>query len=69
VKIFAEAGKEYALLADGNRRTAEKPKKKKLMHIQPSKTIIEFEGGGDAGALNAFLRKALKKYSETGMQS
>ena len=63
VKVFAESGKEYALLADGKRRPAEKPKKKKSAHIQPTNMLVSFEDGGDAGALNAYLRKALKKYA------
>lgn len=64
VGVFVESGKQYAYLADGNRRPAEKPKKKKAAHIQPTKTVIPYDNNGDAGALDAYLRKALKKYAE-----
>ena len=68
VGTFVESGKLYAYLADGNRRTAQKPKKKKSVHIQPMNMVIPLvndyhESSGDAGALNAYLRKALKKYA------
>ena len=62
VGTLEESGKQYALLADGNRRMADNPKKKKLMHIQPTKTFIQYESNGDVGARNAYLRKSLSKY-------
>ena len=71
VGMFVESGKQYVYLADGSRRPAEKPKRKKTMHIQPTNKIISsdiringyLENGGDAGVLNAHLRKSLKKYA------
>ena len=69
VGTFIEDGKQYAYLADGKRRNAEKPKKKKSMHVQPTKAITTREAineiGVDTGARNAYLRKILKKYSES----
>ena len=60
VGTFIESGKEFALLADGNRRMVEKPKKKKTMHIQPTKTVVPFDNKGDTGALNAYIRRVLE---------
>ncbi|MCL2699783.1 MAG: KOW domain-containing RNA-binding protein [Defluviitaleaceae bacterium] len=60
---FVEAGKEYAYLADGRLRPAGKPKKKKLMHIQPTKEVMPVDLDAEAGALNACLRKMLEEYN------
>ena len=62
VGTFVESGKQYAYLADGNKRRAEKPKKKKSAHIQPTKTIVSLETSPDVGALNAQLRKVIAGY-------
>lgn len=74
VGTFVESGKQYAYLADGDRRTAEKPKKKKSVHIQPVNLVLPLirdylENSGDAGVLNAHLRKALKKYAREVSES
>jgi ribosomal protein L14E/L6E/L27E len=65
VQVFAESSKEYAYLADGDKRPVDKPKKKKSVHIQPTKAVIPHCNNGDAGALDAHLRKELKKYSKS----
>ena len=40
--IVAQAG-EFVFLCDGKTKTPEKPKKKKLKHIQPIKRTVEEE--------------------------
>lgn len=52
---------EYAYLADGDRRRAENPKKKKLRHIQVSgKTAEAVKTEAEAGLVtNIQVRKAL----------
>ncbi len=52
---------EYAYLADGDRRRAENPKKKKLRHIQVSGKIAEaVKAEAEAGLVtNIQVRKAL----------
>lgn len=64
--IIIEAEGEYVYLADGRTRTIEKPKKKKLKHVQITnysdqelKDKIENRGQ----LLNADFVKALKRYS------
>lgn len=49
---------DYVYLADGDTRRAEKPKKKKLKHINKTNTVLEldFENISDSA-----LRKALAK--------
>lgn len=37
--IFLESG--FALIADGKRRSLEKPKRKNLKHLQPTRTIVD----------------------------
>jgi len=74
VGTFVESGKGYAYLADGVRRTTQKPKKKKSIHIQPMNMLIPLvsdylENGGDEGALNSHLREALKKYTREVSES
>lgn len=61
VGLFAESGKQYAWLVDGKRRTADKPKKKKAIHIQETNTVIP-NIRPDNVPLDAEIRKALKKY-------
>ena len=54
---------DYAWLADGKYRRAEKPKMKKRMHMQPVKLIscdIKEKITGRSGITDADLRKALE---------
>ncbi|HIT85529.1 MAG TPA: KOW domain-containing RNA-binding protein [Candidatus Ornithomonoglobus intestinigallinarum] len=53
---------EYAYLADGDLRKTERPKKKKLKHLQGSKTIcrtIAEKLGAGGCVTNSEVRKAL----------
>lgn len=56
----------WAEIADGKRRPLERPKRKKLMHMAPSATVLSEE----ALATNRKLRAALRAYrGETSNQS
>lgn len=39
--VAVDVDSTYAYLADGKRRRVERPKKKKLIHLAPTNTIIE----------------------------
>lgn len=41
--LVLEADKEYAYIADGKIRKAEKPKKKKLKHLQKTNRVFDIE--------------------------
>ena len=57
---------EYLLLVDGERRTLDKYKKKKLKHVQKTNTVLpdmaERLRSADRGLLDANIRKALLPY-------
>lgn len=65
--VFSVEG-DYVYLVDGKRRTLEKPKRKKMIHIQPT-SYIERETAGKLCRkeyiLDAEIAKALKKYQKT----
>ena len=50
----------FAYMADGKRRTLENPKKKKLMHLAPTGTVLSEE----SLATNRQIRTALRIYRE-----
>lgn len=56
--VVLDTDGDYVYLADGATRRAEKPKKKKLKHINKTNTVLEldFENISDSA-----LRKALAK--------
>ena len=59
---------DYAYLANGELRKVDRPKKKKLKHLQPSRTVSEFiknklETAGKV--TNSEVRKALSEYDES----
>lgn len=59
--IFAVIGftlGEYALIADGKVRKLEKPKKKKLKHLEPIGVLEQ----GNPVQTNRQLKKALKQF-------
>lgn len=56
--VIGFEGTEYVFLADGRRRKAEKPKRKKLKHVRFEPWRIDPAYFGD-NAANAHLRKAL----------
>ena len=53
---------EYVFLADGRLRPLGKPKKKKVMHVQPTNTVLEMKTVG--GLKDADIRKWLLPYME-----
>ncbi|NLK37336.1 MAG: hypothetical protein GX299_04570 [Epulopiscium sp.] len=58
---------EYVYLADGKRRTLEKPKRKKVKHIQPTNYInyaLQKKLEEKDYVINADIVKVLKEYSE-----
>ncbi|WOC32606.1 MULTISPECIES: KOW domain-containing RNA-binding protein [Caproicibacterium] len=62
--VLSLAG-SYALVSDGKRRTLEKPKKKKLIHLFPTRTILPEEALHSNRALRAALRPFCGKGSST----
>ena len=50
----------FALIADGDLRPLEKPKRKKLMHLAPTGTVL----GEESLSTNRQIRTALAKYRE-----
>ncbi|MCL1877669.1 MAG: KOW domain-containing RNA-binding protein [Defluviitaleaceae bacterium] len=60
--VVLEAEGEFLLLADGRRRTLEKPKRKKVKHIQPTNTQILMKPECGRALQDADIRKQLKVY-------
>ena len=52
----------YLTLADGKLRTLEKPKRKKIKHVQPTKTMIEMQPECGRALQDADIRKQLKAF-------
>ena len=50
----------YAFIADGRRRKVESPKKKKLIHLQATNTILN-----ETMDTNRKIRNALRDFSES----
>ena len=61
-KIFAVLAveKDFVYLADGDSRRVEKPKKKKIKHINKINRVLEIDFDTIS---NSSLKKALSKYS------
>lgn len=59
---------EYLYLADGRLRTLDKPKKKKLKHVQPTNYIADLTTDGRA-LQDADIRKQLKLYMDAEKSS
>ncbi len=59
--VVVDVDLTYAYLADGRRRKVERPKKKKLIHIVPTNTIIEgsFE-------TNPQIKRILREFNNGG---
>ena len=60
--VTATEGEEFVMLADGETRRVSRPKKKKLKHLQGSKTIcrtIAEKLGAGGCVTNSEVRKAL----------
>lgn len=65
VQMIVAVEGEYLFLADGRRRKLEKPKRKKMMHVQPTFHVEEEVAAklqSGAYVLDADIKKALKKY-------
>jgi len=52
-------GVTYLRLVDGKVRPLSKPKRKKAMHVQPTKKIVDFASVGPRGLQDADIRKLL----------
>lgn len=52
---------EFALIADGKRRTLEHPKNKKLKHLEPTNTVIE-----GSFKTNPQIKKILNNFKNGG---
>jgi ribosomal protein L14E/L6E/L27E len=52
----------YVYLADGKLRLINKPKKKKLMHVQPTNTVVDLAPFSQRGLQDADIRKLLKPF-------
>ena len=59
--VVLETDGSYAMIADGRRRRVEKPKRKKFIHLAPTKTV--HEGLMDT---NPKIRKILNDFSNGG---
>lgn len=60
--LFAviSSGEGYVLLADGRRRTLEKPKRKSVRHVRKTKTVLELS----SITTNKHLREALRAITQ-----
>lgn len=65
--VVGTAGDDYVLLADGKRRKAQKPKRKKLKHVRFEPWRIDPAIFGD-NAADAHLRKALAGNQDTDFE-
>ena len=57
--VVMELERDFALIADGKVRRLEKPKRKNLKHLKPTKTLLELTGL----TTNNQLRQALRAYN------
>lgn len=55
---------EYLHLADGKLRTLQKPKRKKIKHVQPTKAQVQMQPECGRALQDADIRKQLKIFSE-----
>ena len=63
--IVYDCDKDYVYLVNGKERRLEKPKKKKIIHIQPTNMLDEdIKDKLEKGSiLDAHIRKALARYN------
>lgn len=59
-QVILKVEAPYAVLVDGRRRSLEKPKRKKLLHIAPTKTVLEEE----SLVTDRRIRNALRPFRE-----
>lgn len=64
--VVALEGADFALVCDGETRTLEKPKRKRLKHLRALPVTVELGGRGASGGAvdNSDVRKALKAAKE-----
>ena len=55
----------YALVCDGKRRKLEKPKRKKLLHLAPTQTVL----GEEALRTDRQIRTALRAFTEKAQKA
>ena len=55
---------EYLTLADGKLRTIDKPKKKKIKHVQITKIVVEMQPKCGRALQDADIKKCLKNFNE-----
>ena len=60
LQVVLETEGVFAYMADGKRRKLEAPKKKKLIHLAPTGTVL----GEESLSTNRQIRTALAKYRE-----
>lgn len=55
---------KHVMVVDGRTRTLEKPKKKRVIHLQPFRRVLEDLSAQQQGPdfTNAWIRKALKPF-------
>lgn len=61
--VYEQVDAKHVMLVDGRRRTLEKPKKKRIIHLQPFCRVVEdFPAQQKRSDFNnAWIRKAIKK--------
>jgi len=60
--VGLSANGEYVYLVDGCTRLLEKPKKKKVKHIQPTNTVVDMVPACGRALQDADIRKYLQGY-------
>lgn len=58
--VLVDVEKNYVTIADGKLRKLEKPKRKNVLHVRPTNTLLDLE----VLATDKKLRKALADYRE-----
>ena len=60
--VVLSSESEYLYLVDGKLRTLDKPKKKKVKHVQPTNTQAEMQTTEGRALQDADIRKQLKNF-------
>ena len=60
--VIMSADREYVFLVDGQMRPLNKPKKKKVKHIQPTNTVTKLQQVPKENLKNADIRKWLLSF-------
>ena len=62
--VVLEAGRHFALICDGGRRSLRRPKKKNLLHLTLTKSVFD-EGSMEN---DRAIRKALRSFAPAGAE-